>query len=943
MIRYKIALLGLIVVLTGCSNSIWHKVDRSETEASRYGTVTAGAPRVSDYDNVTLEASRERLRETIRKLRLEVDTALKPEVASAQWSERARYLKLGVDLGSILKLPTPDKDVKQEQGSNGNAPAADKNGSTPKSLDSLKDLLKDINVEPNRIDAQIYKLSVLRFLESELDSLNLSLSTPVDSIHYRRVQVSVSLTAWTTLPAVSALVYLDLYPFNGDWWCHDAVKRSLNEKAKRNENENGFIDISNHARNELEKTFSRVVPLTTADLHTWVDDPPSDPYTSCHRWLTTNHLVPKLVHVEPLGDSRYVMLSQGEETAHDIGLDVNAGTHGNLRSGQKGSDSGLTKNADIRLTAISFSAGERRAGWFFRGDTESKTMRPLERRLRMVVDIPRDLTDLELHVHKAFLDKNNINLASFSEQTKDLHGTRWLIDDIEHDVDGKLGTTQCEQAIKSGAVSQRETCYPSETYWQLTKSRVRNLLSLGWSERLIVHIPDSESELRTLQYALRANVVSPDIQNGFANQFLIIDGDRIKEIVKKESAVPDGYLRVEDFSEDYVYPGFIDTHNHPHYNFIPQWIPTKSENPPNPCKPYCNRYEWQNEDDYKLAVKGAYDKLDTSGFGIDGLKYGHLRALAGGATTIQGAEDPGSQPTQLRTLWKHSASNTKKVADLQASNRLAEYKDALEKHTIKRLFLHVSEGTDAASKSELAVLESTGLLRPDVVLIHAIPFGPEEFDKIKTLNVPLVWSPRSNLALYGQTMDIKKVLDLNIAVALAPDWTVTGSSNMLQELKCAQEYAKANGLESLLTPIRLYRMVTETAARIAGLEEGGKLLAGQLTQNTYADFVVIKKKDPDPFKNLLAATEEDIRLVVIGGQPVLGEPKFFNLISGNLPVDYVDIGNSVKAVRLGPNQKAPATSENIIPTIQHHLIQSWPLAPIIESPLKSCSVQAKPR
>lgn len=931
----------MAVVFAGCNgslwdNSPWKNIDKSETDASRYGTVAVGAPRIADYDNAELEASRERLREAIGKLRKEVDGTLTPELASARWSERARDFKLGVDLGSLLTLPAPTRG---DNPGPGNPPTKDADATTANSLDALKGLLQGMSVAPNPIDAQIYKLSVLRFLESELDSLNLNRSSPVDSTHYRRIQVTVSLTAWTTPPAASALVYLDLYPYKGDVFCHETANDSIKAKTKAKKDAKGdkkkedkalreaLPGIARDAGDKLGKAFSYSDPLSNQDLWEWLKSK-TDTYTSCHRWFMDHHLLPKLVHVEPLGDSRFVMINQGETTAHDVGVDMRAGTYGSLRAGQEGSDAGLTKNADIQLTSISFAAGAARAGWLFRGptgSTASTPMRPLERRLRMVVDIPKHLKDLELHVHKSFLNDENTNLTPYSQHTEGLRRTRWLLDDIEKDLDACPG--------EDSAISYREKCYPSDTHWQLSKSRVRNLLSLWWSERLVVHVPESAEQ--KIRYVVHANVVSPD---GASNQFLIIDGDRINKVVREQSALPDGYLREVDVSEDYVYPGFIDTHNHPHYNFIPQWLPSTPAHSQESCNPYCNRYQWQDETSYKDSVKQAYDTLDDSGYGIDGLRYGHLRALAGGVTTIQGGHDPGQQPTQLRTLWKYSESSTKRVSELRDSGQLRKYKAALDGKEIKRLFLHVAEGIDAQSKDELLILEQEGLLRPEVVLIHAIPFGAEELDKIKKHNMTLVWSPRSNLTLYGQTMDIKQVIQKEITVALAPDWTITGSSNMLQELKCAREYADINGLNNI-TNQKLYDMVTEMAAHIAGLEQDGQLLGGKLAPNTYADFVVIKKKKDNPFDNLLAVTEEDIRLIVIGGQPVLGEPKIFSRVSSDFPVDFVTIGNSVKAVRLLPKRQSDAYSTSSIPLIQHRLAQTWPLAPIRESPSKSCAVR----
>jgi len=49
----------------------------------------------------------------------------------------------------------------------------------------------------------------------------------------------------------------------------------------------------------------------------------------------------------------------------------------------------------------------------------------------------------------------------------------------------------------------------------------------------------------------------------------------------------------------------------------------------------------------------------------------------------------------------------------------------------------------------------------------------------------LIWSPHSNIVLDGET-NIRGALQHNVVVALAPDWSVTGSDNMLDELKTAR-------------------------------------------------------------------------------------------------------------------------------------------------------------
>ena len=57
----------------------------------------------------------------------------------------------------------------------------------------------------------------------------------------------------------------------------------------------------------------------------------------------------------------------------------------------------------------------------------------------------------------------------------------------------------------------------------------------------------------------------------------------------------------------------------------------------------------------------------------------------------------------------------------------------------------------------------------------------------------IVWSPFSNLALYGETTDVATAIGLGIKVALGPDWSPTASKNLLHELKVARIVSDAPG------------------------------------------------------------------------------------------------------------------------------------------------------
>ncbi|MFX6218062.1 hypothetical protein ABTF55_19900, partial [Acinetobacter baumannii] len=91
----------------------------------------------------------------------------------------------------------------------------------------------------------------------------------------------------------------------------------------------------------------------------------------------------------------------------------------------------------------------------------------------------------------------------------------------------------------------------------------------------------------------------------------------------------------------------------------------------------------------------------------------------------------------------------------------------------------------------------------------------EDFKKMHDLGMYLVWSPRSNFRLYGQTADILLARAAGVKIALSPDWTISGSSNLLDEMRFAYAYSQKS-LNGALQPEELYRMITSDAAEVAG-------------------------------------------------------------------------------------------------------------------------------
>src|SRR5262249_27810794 len=133
------------------------------------------------------------------------------------------------------------------------------------------------------------------------------------------------------------------------------------------------------------------------------------------------------------------------------------------------------------------------------------------------------------------------------------------------------------------------------------------------------------------------------------------------------------------------------------------------------------------------------------------------------------------------------------------------------------LELHVAEGTDAYAEEQFTFLESRGLLNPKGVLVHGIPLTASDFAAMAAAGTALVWSPRSNLELYGATTNVNAALAAGVETALAPDWALTGSSNMLDELKVASRWNRDH-LSGRLSDRDLVEMATSVPARIVGVD-----------------------------------------------------------------------------------------------------------------------------
>jgi 5-methylthioadenosine/S-adenosylhomocysteine deaminase len=358
--------------------------------------------------------------------------------------------------------------------------------------------------------------------------------------------------------------------------------------------------------------------------------------------------------------------------------------------------------------------------------------------------------------------------------------------------------------------------------------------------------------------ALGGVVLTPHRQH--KKGWVVISGDRIVAVTAKRPA--DAKIVA---TEGVILPGMIDLHGHPEYNVFAAWEPPKL---------YLNRQRWRDSDEYAAVVKHPWDRL-TSGGASRSLKktmtrYAEARALVGGVTAIQGAS--AAYPKQYEALvrnvdlWifgQHIARSTVDVGRLTDDdiNRLSA---GLASGEIKAHYVHLAEGKrgNQAALSEYKQFVSSGLLSGATVVIHGTALATEHFGDLHDAGAKLVWSPQSNLRLYGETTDMAAVLDVGLPVALGADWMPSGSRSLLDEMRVARRSLAEQGVEA--PAAHLVRMVTTTAAHIAGLDNE----LGSLAARRPADVVVVERRDEDGFESVLGADPSAVQLVIIGGDVV---------------------------------------------------------------------------
>ncbi len=352
-----------------------------------------------------------------------------------------------------------------------------------------------------------------------------------------------------------------------------------------------------------------------------------------------------------------------------------------------------------------------------------------------------------------------------------------------------------------------------------------------------------------------------------------------------------------------IYPGLIDLHNHVHYNHIPLWDfeVHLSESQKSEEGGYTNRYQWGNNWDYGPSITWMKTNIQSSyrwDMASEQMKYAEVQAVSGGVTAMQGSPSSGTQAwdsilsrnVELYNFGQDGISTCAVCGAADDDYTGSHLISQSEAGTLNAWFVHLSEGVDQSSKDEFDALWNKGLIMDETIVIHGTAMDSSQFSQMASVNSELVWSPLSNLLLYGDTTDVVAAHQAGVSISISPDWGPSGSKNNLHELKVADMW-NSNNLNGYFSNYQLVEMVTSNPADATGWAP----FVGRIKADLYADLVVIDTFHEDPYRNLIEAIDADVALTVVQGKAVFGDVDIMQQLQGD-DWEYVNATDFQKAV-----------------------------------------------
>ena len=326
-----------------------------------------------------------------------------------------------------------------------------------------------------------------------------------------------------------------------------------------------------------------------------------------------------------------------------------------------------------------------------------------------------------------------------------------------------------------------------------------------------------------------------------------------------------------DCPEGVISPGLIDAQQHSTYNHLAPVTDTGER--------YEHRHQW------RLGQDG-HTQISTPGGGsTDQRRWNELRALLAGTTSINGSGNASGFVRNLDLAADADALGVTRIRPstfpLGDSNGLrltasCAYAN-LPSPTAEVDSWVIAEGIDASARNEFVCL--SGQAMDGVDSIEAAPqvamlaLGAEDAANLQQRGASVVWSPRYDIRLYADPAPAVLYANSRVPLMLGTRWTLTGSMNILRELRCADE-ANQTWLDQRFNDRELWRMSTINAARGFHMESA----IGALAPGMQADISVFNGAVHGGYRAVIDADPQDVALVLRGGLPMTGRASLLDAL-----------------------------------------------------------------
>lgn len=307
-----------------------------------------------------------------------------------------------------------------------------------------------------------------------------------------------------------------------------------------------------------------------------------------------------------------------------------------------------------------------------------------------------------------------------------------------------------------------------------------------------------------------------------------IAGDKITAVSGESGS--DGEQLQLNFTNAFVFPGLVNSHDHLDFNLFPA----------------LGKSTYQNYTEWGKHIHETYKDEIASVLKVPVLlreQWGIVKNLLCGVTTVV---NHGNKIQNHDTLINvHERYNF-----LHSVRFEKKWKMKLNKPFTRKLpvVVHIGEGKDFDAHWEIDQLINWNLFRRTLIGVHAVAMTEEQAKNFRAV----VWCPQSNFFLLNTTAPINR-LKKETTIVFGTDSTLTSNWNIWNHIRFAREIRMLNDEE-------LYRSLNANAADV------WQTSCNEIKPGAVADLVVGKIKDEKGGLNVFFATNpEDILLVVHQG------------------------------------------------------------------------------